>query len=84
MEAKAKRLGATELRPSWRKGNKMVVSYRGHWYYFGAAGMSDYTQHGDPARRVLSSEALSYIAVDGRPAYTVKESPAYWSWHLLG
>ena len=84
MDAKAKRLGATELRPSWRKGKKFAVLYRDRWYHFGAKGMSDFTQHRDPARRASYRRRHAGIYLkDGRRAYTVKESPAYWSWHIL-
>ena len=84
MEAKARRLGATELRPSWRQGKKFAVLYRDRWIHFGAAGMSDFRQHRDPARRESYRRRHAGIYLkDGRAAYTVKESPAYWSWHLL-
>ena len=84
MGAKAKRLGATELRPSWRKGKKWAVLYRDRWYHFGAKGMSDFSQHRDPARRASYRRRHAGIYLkDGRAAYTVKTSPAYWSWHLL-
>ena len=47
----AKRLGATALRPSWRKGKKFAVKYRGKWIHFDQRGMSDYTVHGDRDRQ---------------------------------
>ena len=84
MEAKARRLGATELRPSWRAGKKWAVKYKGRYIHFGAAGMSDFTKHRDPARRASYRRRHAGIYLkDGRAAYTVKTSPAYWSWHLL-
>ena len=84
MEAKARRLGADELRPSWRKGKKWAVLYHGRWVHFGAVGYEDYSQHRDPARRESYRRRHAGIYLkDGRAAYTVKESPAYWSWHLL-
>ena len=84
MDSKAKRLGATALRPSWRKGKKFAVLYRDRWVHFGAAGMSDFRIHRDPARREsYRRRHAAILLADGRRAYTVKESPAYWSWHLL-
>ena len=51
MEAHAKRLGATELVPSWRAGKKWAVKYKGRYIHFGAKGYEDFSQHGDPVRR---------------------------------
>ena len=84
MDAKAIKLGATEVRASCRAGKKWAVLYRGRWIHFGAKGMSDYTIHRDPVRRASYRRRHAGILLkDGRRAYTVKESPAYWSWHLL-
>ena len=84
LRAHAKRLGADEIRPSWRAGKKWAVKYKGRWIHFGAKGMNDFTQHRDPARRASYRRRHAGIYLkDGRAAYTVKESPAYWSWHLL-
>ena len=81
---KAKKLGATEIRPSWHKTKKWAVFYKGKYIHFGAAGMSDFRQHRDPARRASYRRRHAGIYLkDGRAAYTVKESPAYWSWHIL-
>ena len=80
----AKRLGVTALRPSWHKGKKFAVKYRGKWIHFGARGMSDYTVHGHRDRQESYRRRHAAIRLkDGRTAYMVKESPAYWSWHLL-
>ena len=84
LEQKAKRLGATELRPSTRKGKKYAVLYQGKWIHFGATGYEDFTEHKDPARRANYRRRHGAIKLrDGRLAYTVKSSPAYWSWTLL-
>ena len=84
LERRAQALGAVELRPSWRKGKKHAVLYRGAWIHFGAAGMSDFTQHRDPARRERYRKRHRGVKLgDGRLAYRVKTSPAWWSWHLL-
>jgi len=82
--ARAIKLGASGLVPSWRQGKKFAVLYKGRWIHFGAANMSDYTQHKDKARRDRYRQRHSQIFLrDGRPAYMVKESPAFWSYHLL-
>ena len=84
LEQKAKRLGATELRPSHRKGKKWAVLYRGKWVHFGAAGYKEFTQHRDPARRANYRRRHGAIRLkDGRLAYTVPTTPAFWLWHLL-
>ena len=84
LERKALRLGATELRPSRRATKKWAVLYEGKWIHFGAAGYEDYTQHKDPARRANYRRRHGAIRLkDGRLAYTVPTSPAFWSWELL-
>jgi hypothetical protein len=81
---KAKRLGADDLRRSWRKGKKWVVLYRGALIHFGALGYEDYTTHRDPDRRArYRRRHRGILLADGRAAYRVKTSPAYWSWYLL-
>ena len=84
MEAKAKKLGATELRPSWRAGKKWAVLYRDRWYHFGAKGYEDFRTHGDPVRRASYRKSHAGILLaEGRPAYKVKTTPAYWASNLL-
>ena len=84
LEQKALRLGATELRPSTRKGKKYAVLYQGKFIHFGATGYEDFTEHKDPARRANYRRRHGAIKLqDGRLAYTVPTSPAFWSWTLL-
>ena len=84
MDVAAKSLGATELRRSWWKGKKWAVLDRGDWIHFGAPQFEDYTTHHDPVRRASYRRRHRAILLsDGRPAYTVKTQPAFWSWHLL-
>jgi hypothetical protein len=84
LRAKAKRLGATDLRRSSRRGKKLAVLYRGAWIHFGALGYEDYTQHRDKDRRErYRRRHRGILLADGRPAYRVKTSPAYWAWQLL-
>jgi hypothetical protein len=75
LQRKAKRLGATELRPSGRKGKKWNVLYEGKYIY---------TQHKNPARRANYRRRHGAIRLkDGRLAHTVKTSPSFWSYNLL-
>ena len=84
LKIEALRLGATDLRQSWRAGKKYAVLYQGKWIHFGALGYDDYTTHHDPVRRAAYRKRHKAILLrDGRPAYTVKTQPAYWSWNLL-
>ena len=84
LEDRARKLGATALERSWRKGKKWAVLYQGKWIHFGAHGHEDFTEHGDEARRANYRARHGAIRVrDGRLAHTVVTSPAYWSWRLL-
>ena len=77
MEARAKRVGATELRPSWRAGKKFAVLYRDRWIHFGQRGYEDFRIHRDTARREsYRRRHAGILLADGRRAYMVKESPA--------
>ena len=84
VSAKARRLGATSLQPSWRSGKKLAILYGGKWIHFGAVGYDDYTTHQDPQRRAAYRRRHAGILLaDGRPAYLVKTSPAFWAYNLL-
>ncbi len=51
---------------------------------FGAAGYSDYIEHGDEARRQrYHARAGAVRLLDGRLAVTVPGTPAWLSYHLL-
>ena len=84
MDAAAKSLGATDLRPSWRKGKKIAVLFQGKWIHAGALNYDDYTiHHNDDRRASYRRRHRAILLRDGRPAYTVRSQAAYWSWHLL-
>jgi hypothetical protein len=84
LQLKAKKLGASEFGISKAKGKKYYVIYKGKRINFGAKGMSDYTIHKDKARRDRYRARHSKIKLkDGRLAYKVKESPAFWSYRIL-
>jgi|AntAceMinimDraft_5_1070358.scaffolds.fasta_scaffold461660_1 hypothetical protein len=84
LERRAIALGAEGLRPSWRVGKKWAVLYRGSWLHFGSSLYDDFTVHKDPVRRAAYRRRHAGILLrDGRAAYTVKTSPAFWSYYLL-
>ena len=81
---RARQLGSTALRRSWRQGKKFAVLYEGKWIHFGGKGYEDYTEHQDDNRRASYRARHGAIKLaDGRLARTVKTSPAFWSWELL-
>lgn len=84
LRKKAVSLGATDLRKSKKKGKKYDVIYKGKIVSFGSKGMSDYTIHKDKERRNRYRARHSKIKLkDGRLAYKVKGTPAFFSWHIL-
>ena len=84
LKAKAMSLGADNFKKSTRKGKKWMVLYKGKTIHFGASGMSDFTIHKDEDRRGRYRARHGKIKLkNGRRAYTVKTSPAYWSWNIL-
>lgn len=84
LRERALSLGAKALHRSTRKSKKYMVLFNNRWIHFGAAGMSDYTIHGDSERRRRYRARHRAIKLkNGRPAYKDKTSPSYWSWHLL-
>jgi len=74
-----------DLKRSTRKGKKWMVIHRDNSKtHFGAYGMSDFNIHKDPARRDRYRTRHSKIKLkDGRLAYKVKGTPAFYSWYLL-
>jgi hypothetical protein len=84
LRARARRLGASEFGHSDRANKKYFVVYRGRRVHFGAAGYEDFTIHRDKQRRSRYRARHSKVLTEaGTPAYKLKTSPAYWSWHLL-
>ncbi len=84
LRKRALELGATRFGRSRAAGKKWFVMYDSRRINFGSAGMSDFTIHKDEARRRRYRARHGKIRLkDGRLAYKVKSSPAYWAWHLL-
>ena len=76
-EQKALRLGATELRPSTRKGKKWAVLYGGSWIHFGATGYEDFTEHKDPARRASYRRRHGAEIVQRTPLWAGRDRPMH-------
>ena len=74
-----------DLKRSTRKTKKwMVIHKDGSKTHFGASSHEDYTIHKDKKRRDSYRARHSKILLkDGRPAYTVKGTPGFYSWFLL-
>jgi hypothetical protein len=84
LEAKAKKYGATSLGLSTRKNKRLFVIYNGKAIHFGAKNGSTYVDHHDDIKRKAWKARHSKILLkDGTPAYKNKESPEFWSWHIL-
>ena len=84
LERKAYSLGATKFHISRKKDKKYMVVYRNKTLHVGYRFMPDFTFHKDEARRRRYRARHSKILLkNGRPAYKVKGTPAYFSWYLL-
>jgi hypothetical protein len=82
--ARARELGLPEPRSSQNPRHKLYVVYNGREIHFGARGYSDYLQHRDDDRRArYRIRHRAILLASGRPAYTDRNSPAYYSWHIL-
>jgi hypothetical protein len=91
LRRKALELGATEFGESRAKNKRfyIIVSLdksktRGMRINFGLLDGHTYIDHhDDQKRRAWRARHSKILLKDGRPAYTVKGQPEYWSWHLL-
>lgn len=83
-KARARELGLPEPFSSGRAGYKLYVVWQGRTIHFGARGYSDYLMHGDDRRRQnYRTRHRAILMGDGTPAYRNRDSPAYYSWHIL-
>lgn len=82
--ARARELGLPEPSSSQRGSHKLYVVYNWRQIHFGARGYSDFLQHRDPERRRhYRQRHRGILLADGTPAYKNRNSPAYYSWHIL-
>ena len=76
--------GVSDFGLSKRKGKKYFVIYEDKIINFGSATGKTYLDHKDEKKRENWKKRHSQIKnKDGIPFYTIKTSPAYYSWHLL-
>ena len=84
LKARAMRYGATAFGASTAKGKRFYVVFQGKKINFGSKAGKAFIDHQDKEKKRAWQARHSKIKLkDGRLAYTVKHSPAWWSWHLL-
>jgi hypothetical protein len=84
LKRKALELGATEFGPSRAKNKRFYIKIHGMRINFGLLGGQTYIDHHDlQKRRNWRARHSKILLKDGRPAYTVKGQPEFWSWNLL-
>lgn len=84
LKQKAQNLGATDFGPSKAKDKRFYVIYEGKRINFGLLGGKTFIDHQDTAKRKAWRARHSKIKLkDGRFAYTVKQQPEWWAWHML-
>ena len=80
----AMKLGAKDFGISSRKNKRFYVDFNGMIIHFGSKNAQTFIDHGDEKKKKAWQARHSKIKLrDGRFAYKVKDSPEYWSWHLL-
>ena len=83
LQRRAESLGA-KLFLSHKPKKHFMVEFDGKMIQFGAKFPAiTYIDHGDMKLRNAWRARHSKILSKGRPAYTIKTSPEYWSWNLL-
>jgi hypothetical protein len=84
LKNKAYRLGATEFGLSSKKNKRFYVIYNGKYINFGSEFGNTYADHKDELKRINYRKRHSKIIdKNGIPFYTLKTSPAFWSYHVL-
>ena len=84
LQNKAMSLGADKFGVSTKGQYKYFVVYNSKTVHFSDRRYEDYTWHKDEARRDnYRTRHKAILKKDGKPAYTVKGTPAYFSWHIL-
>ena len=84
LERKANSLGATKFGISRKKDKKYFVVYNNKTVHYGSRINVDFSWDQDEDRRRRYRARHSRILLkDGRPAYKVKGTAAYFSWWIL-
>lgn len=81
LKRKATIYGATHFGRSDQPGKKFKVIYNNKVLHFGDSSMQDFTQHHDTQRRKNFKQRMK--GVGGGKTYLDKNSPLFWSYHLL-
>ena len=78
-------LDYSTLKKSTRKGKRFSIIHNNKIIHFGAYPYSvgTYLDHGNENIKNQWRARHSKIMKNGKPAYTDKESPEYYSWHIL-
>lgn len=74
------------IQVSTRKGKRFMALFEGRVVHFGLwpyQGSGTWVDHKDESIRKAWRARHSKIMVDGRPAYTVRGSPSWFSWNYL-
>jgi hypothetical protein len=76
-----------DIKVSNRKGKRFMITLPdGKTIHFGLypfSGEGAYIDHGDDKIKKAWKKRHSKILKDGKPAYKNKDSPEYYSWHIL-
>ena len=84
MNAKAEKLGASEIGVSKVKSKRFYVVYNSKRINFGSKTGSTFIDHHDIDVRKAWRQRFSKIKnKKGQYVYKLKTSPAFWSWNLL-
>ena len=84
LKQEALKLGAKDFGHSWRSNKRFYVDFGGKIIHFGSKSNNTFIDHGNFKLRENWKKRHSKIKLkDGRFAFRVKESPEFWSYHLL-
>lgn len=81
---KAISYGAKDFNISPRKNKRFYVLYNNKFIHFGSKdGMAFIDHKNNKIKKAWQARHSKIINKDGIPFYKIKESPEFWSWHLL-
>ena len=81
---KALKFGASDFGLSKTQNKRFYVIYNGKKINFGSKVGHTFIDHNDNTlRKNWKARHSKIIRDDGVPFYKIKESPEFWSWHIL-
>ena len=83
LKTKAEELGATDFGFSSRKGKRFYVVYDDKTIHFGSEKGETFIDHEDEKKKKAWKARHGKIYNKNGLAYQDKQSPEYWSWHIL-